>query len=535
MNIEEINKTDLEQLQDVTIQHKPHSLAYLIYKTRWFRFVLAGFSGVLLLLSFPPFAFGIFGWLALVPLFIAIFSSPSWKVAGLSGLITGLVFYTVSLSFFWEIFGVFGLILSNVLSIYIVIFAISVWLLVNRIGLGNSFFFVPVFWVGIELFRSELYFLRFPWLGIGYSQAPYNVLIQVCDIAGVYGLSFAVLSVNALIAWFLLERIRRRRWTWGCWIAVIIIFATLLVYGYYSNEYIPKYLQEEALRDVPVSEADQPAVEKSDTAKTRIPVVVVQDMVGSVDNYVMTTYGSVSGKRDSIAVWPEAADSAILSTSAKRQLIEALVRDKKLYLITGTFEPTENKIRFRNLAVLFSPQGDIIGEYAKQIPVQLVETIVVPGKRSGIFDTPLGKIGVLICYEGGFSNLALRLARKDVDFIVIPTLELGGWGGLSHNHHASMIPFRAVEVRRPVIRSAALGISMIVHSSGKIESQINHLASGVIKGEIEIIKNNQQTFYVRYGYLFPRLCLLIYSIYFCIAIIVIFIRKIRTAGDWIYS
>jgi apolipoprotein N-acyltransferase len=517
MNNEEINKTGSEEQKDnVTVPRKPRSLAYLIYRTRWFRFILAVLSGVLLLLSFPPFAYGIFGWLALVPLLVAIYSSPSWKVAGLAGLITALVFYTISLSFFWEIFGIFGLILSNVLSIYIAIFAISVWLLVSRIGLGKSFFFVPVFWVGIELFRSEHYFLRFPWLAIGYSQAPYNILIQVCDIVGVYGLSFLVLTVNALITWFVLERIRRRKWVWGCCVAVIIIFVVLLGYGSYTNDYIPKYLE-------------------NDTTKTRIPVVVVQDMVGSVDNYVMTTYETVSGNRESIAVWPEAAERDILSTPSKKQLIEALVRDKKLYLITGTVEPTEDKIRFRNLAVIFSPQGDVIGEYAKQVPVQLVETIVVPGKRSGIFETPLGKIGVLICYEGGFSNLALRLARKDVDFIVIPTLELGRWGGLSHNHHASMIPFRAVEVRRPIIRSAALGISMIVHSSGKIESQINHLASGVIKSEIEINKNKQQTFYVRQGHLFPRLCLLIYTIYLCIAIIIIFVRNIKTAEEWIYS
>jgi apolipoprotein N-acyltransferase len=517
MNTEEINKTSFEgQKENAVTPRRSHSMAYLIYRTRWYRFVLAGISGVLLLLSFPPFAYGMFGWLALVPLLLSIFSSPSWKVAGLSGLITGLVFYTVSLSFFWEVFGIFGLILSNLLTIYIAVFAISVWLLVNRIGLGKSFFFVPVFWVGIELFRSELYFLRFPWLSIGYSQAPYNVIIQVCDIVGVYGLSFIVLSVNALIAWFLLERIRRRRWAWGCWVVIIIIFAVLLGYGSYTNDYIPKYLE-------------------SNTGKTRIPVLVVQDMIGSVDNYLMTTYEAVRGNRESLAVWPEVADSAILSTSSKRQLIEALVRDKKLYLITGTYEPTEEKIIFRNLAVIFSPEGDVIGEYAKQIPVQLVETAVIPGKRSGIFETPLGKIGVLICYEGGFSNLTLRLAKKDVDFIVIPTLERGGWGGLSHNHHASMIPFRAVETRRPVIRSAALGISMIVHPSGKVESQINHLASGVIKSEIEVPKNNQQTFYVSQGYLFPRLCLLIYSIYFCITVIIIFIRNIKNFGDWIYS
>jgi apolipoprotein N-acyltransferase len=484
-------------------------LAHLIYKTKWFRYILSLLSGVLLLLSFPPFAFGIITWIAFVPLFIAIFSSPTQKISAICGFITGFVFYTFSLSFFWEIFGIFGAILSNIFSLYIAIFALSCWLLVDRIGLGKSFFFIPIFWVGIEFFRSELYFLKFPWLAFGYSQAPYNILIQVCDIIGIYGLSFIILSVNGLISWFVLEKIRRRKWVASWLVLVAFIFVSLFSYGATRDQYIPKYLQSDSAQ------------------KSRIPVIIVQDMVGSVENYVMATYDATMGTKESLVIWPEVADSAILSTPSKRRLIEAMVRDKKLYLIAGTFEPNEDKVRFRNLAVLFSPQGDVIGEYAKQIPVQFVETIVIPGTRSGIFETPLGRIGILICYEGGFSNMGLRIARHNAEVIVIPTLELGRWGGLSHQHHASMIPFRAVETRRPILRSAALGVSMIVHPSGKVESQLNHLSSGVIKSEIEIPKNAPPTFYVKYGYLFPRLCLFIYSFYLVLVIIKDLLRRLK--------
>jgi apolipoprotein N-acyltransferase len=482
-----------------------HSLAHYIYKTAWFRLFLAFLSGVLLLLSFPPFAFGLLGWVALVPLLLAIFSAPSWKTAAIAGLITGIVFYSVSLSFFIDTFGVFGWVVLNLMSVYLVVFAVAIWFLADRIGLGKAFLFIPIFWTGIEYFRSEGYYLRFSWLSLGYSQSPYNIIIQACDIFGVYGLTFLIVTVNALVAWFMLEQVRRRRQPWSIWFIIAVIFAWLLIYGKYRNEYIPKYLVKDA----------SPA----------IPVVVVQDMVGSADNFIRMTNDSVGGKKESIAVWPEVADKNLLTNSNKRALVEALVRDKKLYLITGTWEETEDKIRFQNLAVIFSPQGDVLDQYAKQIPVQLVETLVVPGTRSGIFDTPIGRMGILICYEAGFTNLELRLARKDVDFIVMPTAEFGGWGGLSHRHHASIIPFRAIETRRPILRSAALGVSMIVHPSGKVESQIDHFATGVIKGEIR--KGSGKTIFVQYGYLLPRFCLMIFTLYLIGGIVIFLYRTIN--------
>ncbi|MBI4712023.1 MAG: apolipoprotein N-acyltransferase [Planctomycetes bacterium] len=484
-------------------------LAHYLYGTGYFRYLLTAVSGILLVISFPPLAYGLFGWIALVPLLIAVFSAPNIRKATDCGAVTGLVFYTVSLSFFLDIFGIFGIAIANILSIYIALFAASCWFAADNLGLGRSFVFVPIFWTAIEFFRSELYYLKFAWLGLGYSMAPMNILIQVCDIAGVYGLTFIIVTVNALLAWAALEGIRRRVFVWRHIILGGLIIVLLILYGSTKEPYIPKY------RDAKRADG--------------IPVVVVQEMVGNLDTYIKMTYSALGGpgpsKKETLVVWPEVAVDEILSTPNKLRLIEALVKDKNIYLVTGDVEPTEDVVRFHNLALIFSPEGELVGKYAKRVPVQFVETIVIPGKRSGVFDTKLGTIGLLICYEIGFSNLSRPLVRRGAQLIVAPTLELGGWGGLSHRHHASMVPFRAVETRKPVIRSAALGISMVVHPSGKVQAQLDHLASGIIK--TEVYKSDAVTFYVKYGYLFPRLNLLIYMLCIVLAAGIIVINRFR--------
>jgi len=482
--------------RDWNIRYWPADItfAYLVYKTWWFKFLLAAISGLLLVISFPPFGYGLFGWVALVPLLIAVFTSPSQRSAALCGVLAGAVFYSVALSFLMGVFGLFGLVLGNLLSLYLAIFAVSCWLTAARVGLGRSFILIPVFWTAVEFFRSECYTLKFPWLSLGYSQAGLHPLIQICDICGVYGLSFILMAVNALIAWFILERLRKRRWAITYLSGALVIFLAVLLYGWSKEGYQPPY--------------QRPAL------KTDIPVAVVQEWIGSVDRYIKTTSEVVNSRRETLVVWPEACLQNALSTPETRSLIEALVKDKKLYLVFGSVEPTEEVVRFHNYAVVFSPEGEEIGRYAKRVPVQFIETVVRPGDKWGIFDTRLGKMGLLICYEVGFSYIARTIVRRGAEFLVVPTLEVGSWGGLSHQIHASMIPFRAVETRRPVLRSTALGISMIINPSGEIIGQLGYLASGVLRAEIT--KETKLTFYVKYGYLFPKICLWFYGVAFLV-------------------
>ncbi len=484
------------------------TFAYLVYRTWWFRFILAALSGLLLILSFPPFGYGLLGWLALVPLIIAVMSSPTWGMAGMCGLSTGIVFYSVSLSFLLEGSGPMGLILANILSIFLVVFVVLCWLIAKNIGLGRAFVFIPVVWTAVEFFRSETrwYYFKFSWLSLGYSQSPHNILIQICDIVGVYGLSFIMMVVNVLFAWILLQRMRKRYWAWGHIALVVIIFCVVLIYGQTRTGYQMSY--------------------QSDSSEADIPVAVVQEPIGNVDRYIKATLKSVNDRQETLVVWPEACLQNALTRPEIRNLIEALVKDKKLYLVFGNLEPTEEVVRVHNYSVIFSPEGEEIGKYAKRVPVPFFETVVKPGKRWGIFDTRLGKMGLLICYESGFSYITRMLVKgkRRAEFLVVPTLDRGGWGGLLHKHHASIVPFRAVETRRPIVRSCAQGISMIVHPSGKIEGQLNYLVKGVLRGTIR--KGTGTTFYVKYGYYFPIICEGIAGIWLLI-LLTIWIKRAR--------
>ncbi|SPH20318.1 (R)-stereoselective amidase [Ascidiaceihabitans donghaensis] len=74
-----------------------------------------------------------------------------------------------------------------------------------------------------------------------------------------------------------------------------------------------------------------------------------------------------------------------------------------------------------NRTRLFTPQGGI-GVQDKQIMTRFEAEVwdVVPGNALQIFDTALGKIGVLICYDSEFPLLGRALSQADI--IVVPSV-----------------------------------------------------------------------------------------------------------------
>lgn len=74
-------------------------------------------------------------------------------------------------------------------------------------------------------------------------------------------------------------------------------------------------------------------------------------------------------------------------------------------------------------------------------------------------DTPFGKIGGLICYEGVFPEASLALVRRGAELLVNPTNDT--WYGATSGpwQHLEFYRLRALETGRPVIRVANSGIS----------------------------------------------------------------------------
>jgi predicted amidohydrolase len=74
-----------------------------------------------------------------------------------------------------------------------------------------------------------------------------------------------------------------------------------------------------------------------------------------------------------------------------------------------------------NAAILVGPDG-LIGSYRKtHLPFLGVDRFVVPGDELNVYDTPLGRIGVIICYDLRFPEVTRTLALKGADIVCLPT------------------------------------------------------------------------------------------------------------------
>lgn len=77
-----------------------------------------------------------------------------------------------------------------------------------------------------------------------------------------------------------------------------------------------------------------------------------------------------------------------------------------------------------NAAVLLGPDGKLIGKYRKVcLPPSEVEGGTAPGKGYPVFDTKFGKVGLMICYDGFFPEVARELSNRGAEVIAWPV-----WG-----------------------------------------------------------------------------------------------------------
>jgi len=97
--------------------------------------------------------------------------------------------------------------------------------------------------------------------------------------------------------------------------------------------------------------------------------------------------------------------------------VAALAKELKVYLLFGFTERSGDKAF--NTVALFAPDGTLAGRYSKTHTVPGGE-IYDPGHELKVFDTKLGRMGVLICFDRQPPENARTLALRGAQFIVVP-------------------------------------------------------------------------------------------------------------------
>lgn len=105
------------------------------------------------------------------------------------------------------------------------------------------------------------------------------------------------------------------------------------------------------------------------------------------------------------------------------ELCEELAREHQILFQPGSAPVKDADGKFRNRAWLFGPEG-LIGYQDKQIMTRFErEQWFIDAGVDGLkaFDTPIGKLGILICYDNEFPMLGRRLAEMGVELVLAPS------------------------------------------------------------------------------------------------------------------
>lgn len=124
-------------------------------------------------------------------------------------------------------------------------------------------------------------------------------------------------------------------------------------------------------------------------------------------------------------------ERALAADDARLQPLSEAVRAANLYAVFALHQKTPTGVFIAGW--LLSPQGEIIGRYNKRnLTLSELEAGLSPGEDVSVFDTPIGKIGILICWDAWFPESATQLARLGAEIICFP---LAGDGTPAHFDH----------------------------------------------------------------------------------------------------
>lgn len=123
-----------------------------------------------------------------------------------------------------------------------------------------------------------------------------------------------------------------------------------------------------------------------------------------------------------VRVGKKAHETAEAVPGPTTEYFGSLAKEHRLHIVVSLYE-IEKRVVY-NTAVLLGPDGKLIGKYRKVcLPHSEVEAGVTPGEEYPVFDTKIGKIGMMICYDGFFPEVARELSNRGAEIIAWPV-----WG-----------------------------------------------------------------------------------------------------------
>jgi predicted amidohydrolase len=181
------------------------------------------------------------------------------------------------------------------------------------------------------------------------------------------------------------------------------------------------------------------------------------------------------------------------------QLIASWAAEHDIWVVFGMIERQEAVAApvLHNSAVLVGPQG-VAGVYRKVHQPSEEVYLYRPGSDWPVFPTPLGAVGMMICYDQCFPEAARELTLRGAELLALPTAWARGDRG-SNERYDFFSRARAAENGRWLFQSnqvgpasngefVYLGCSRIIDPAGQIVAQSSGEEEGLLVAQVEPVK-----------------------------------------------
>lgn len=101
--------------------------------------------------------------------------------------------------------------------------------------------------------------------------------------------------------------------------------------------------------------------------------------------------------------------------------LAALAKESRAYLIAGF--PLQGHVPgiIYNGGAIFSPAGEVVGRFGKTHPWSLEKLYFTPANWYAVFDTAVGRIGCMVCYDIAFPEVARALTLQGAHMVFCPS------------------------------------------------------------------------------------------------------------------
>jgi len=180
---------------------------------------------------------------------------------------------------------------------------------------------------------------------------------------------------------------------------------------------------------------------------------------------------STSRSHQTAVLRDQASDETLASLRADAAALGVWLLIGSLALKTGDADG-----RFANRSFLIGPDGGIAAQYDKihmfDVDIDAGETYresdgYRPGARAVLADTPLGRIGMTICYDMRFAALYRKLAQAGAQILTVPAAFSPVTGAA---HWQTLLRARAIETGCFVLAPAQTG----THAATRGKSRQTH-------------------------------------------------------------